>query len=362
MKNRTFLLFAFSAFIIFSCSENKKQVKSVEDVKNAFILEKQEVGKTIKRPAELLAYERAEINAKVKGFVKKVLVDIGDKVQTGQVLAILDAPEVAAESSGALASFHKTNAQYMASLDRYERLKKASKEQGVIAEGELMNARNQMMADSAAVTSARSSANAYGQIQNYLTIRAPFNGVITKRSVDPGHFVGGSTEMSLFTLEKTDRLRIRVHIPETYVNSIPSESGLTFSTSAVLDTTFTAKLSRKSGSIDPNTRTELWEYEFENGSDQLKPGMYATAELRLSRQADSFVVPYTAIVTSMEKKFVVKITDGKVVWVDVTEGISIVDGIEIFGDLKEGDTLLVRGTDEIKPGTEIKFNLKNSKE
>lgn len=358
MKNTTVFLFAIASIFILSCSGHKKEGKTVEDVKSAFLLKKQPVEKIIKRPAELVPYERAEIKAKVKGYVNKVLVDFGDKVKTGQVLAILEAPEVAAESSEAAASFQKANAQYMASLDRYQRLEKASKEQGVIAEGELSNAKNQMLADSAAISSAKSSARAYSQIQNYLTIRAPFNGVITKRTIDPGDFVGGSAESSLFTLERTNLLRIQVHIPETYVNSIPSENGLTFSTSAVLDTSFTAKkLSRRSGSIDPGTRTELWEYEFENGNDQLKPGMYATAELKLSRKASSFVVPYTAVVTSMEKQFVVRVVNGKAEWVDVTEGISMDDGIEIFGNLKEGETLLVRGTDEIKPGTELQISI-----
>lgn len=331
----------------------------MEDVKNAFVLEKQEVGKTINRPAELLPYERAEIYAKVEGFVKRVPVDIGERVKARQTLAVLDAPEVAAESSQASADYQKANAQYMASLDRYERLERASKEEGVIAQGELTNARNQMMADSAAIASARSSATAFGQIQDYLTLRAPFDGIITKRAIDPGDFVGDQKGQSLFTLVNADRLRIRVHIPETYVNSIPAAGGLTFSTSAARDTTFTATLSRKSGSIDPGTRTELWEYEFENTGTLLKPGMYATASLDLKRPGNSFVVPYTAVVTSMEKKFVVKITDGQVSWVDVTEGISLKDGMEIFGKLKAGDTLLVRGTEEIRPGTEIKVNLKN---
>lgn len=348
---------ATALILVCACSEDKKQDKKVEDVKNAFVLEKQQVGKTINRPAELLPYDRAEIYAKVEGFVKRVSVDIGDRVKAGRTLAVLDAPEVAAESSRASADYQKANAQYMASLDRYERLEKASREEGVIAQGELTNARNRMMADSAAIASARSSARAFGQMQGYLTLRAPFDGIVTKRAIDPGDFVGDRKGGSLFTLVNADKLRIRVHIPETYVNSIPAAGGLTFSTSSARDTTFTAELSRRSGSIDPGTRTELWEYEFDNTGTLLKPGMYATAELNLNRDGNSFVVPFTAVVTSMEKKFVVKVVDGKVSWVDVTEGISLKDGIEVFGKLKEGDTLLVRGSEEIRPDTPIKVKI-----
>ncbi len=353
----------FLTLYLTSCGEKKQAAEAShaeEDAKQAFMLKKQSVGKALKLPAELLPYERAEMNARVEGFVRKVMVDIGDKVKAGQVLAVLEAPEAAARYAEATAQQQEAKARYMGSLDRFQRLSAAAKEEGVIAESELVNAKNQMLADSAAIASAQSTARVYQQLQDYLTVRAPFAGVITSRTIDPGDLVGNSsTNQPLFTVEQPDRLRLRVHVPEAYVNSIPAGEPLSFTTNAVVSKSFEADLSRKSSRIDPATRTELWEYEYENTSGELKPGMYTTAQFNLKRQNESFVVPYTAVATTLERKFVVRIKNGKVEWVDVRQGISMNDGVEIFGDLNEGDTLLSRGSDEIKAGSSIRVDLQN---
>ncbi|HEY9560389.1 MAG TPA: efflux RND transporter periplasmic adaptor subunit [Anseongella sp.] len=359
-KNIIQLLNFFGIFLILAaCGEKKQKTEQVADLKEAFVLKKQEVGKTLKIPAELLPYERAEIHAKVEAFVQKVRVDIGDKVRSGQVLAILDAPEAAARYAEANAEYQAARARYTSSLDKFRRIQIAAKEEGAVAEGELISVKNQMLADSAAILSASSTAQAYKQIQNYLTIRAPFSGTITSRSVDPGDLVGmGSVSGALFTLETSNKFRLRVHVPETYVNSVPSDQPLSFTTDAIVNETFEAKLTRKSGNINPDTRTELWEYEYENTSGKLKPGMYTTAQLQLNRPAASFVVPNTAVVTSLEKKFVVRMKGGKTEWVDVRQGVSLDEGMEIFGELAEGDTLLVRGSDEIRPETALTIQIK----
>ncbi|MBR9998949.1 MAG: efflux RND transporter periplasmic adaptor subunit, partial [Cyclobacteriaceae bacterium] len=132
---------------------------------------------------------------------------------------------------------------------------------------------------------------------------------------------------------------------------------ITFTTESVADKVFSAKLARKSGRIDQETRTELWEYEFNNNTADLMPGMYAVAQLNLNRPSRSFVVPYSTVVTSLEKKFVIRISDNRAEWAEVREGIPLENGIEIFGDLNEGDVLLTTGSEEIKPGTAIHVNL-----
>lgn len=343
--------------LMFSCTQEKPTEQKEEDIKNAFSLKKQEVSKTMQLPAELLPYEQAEINAKVEGYVQKLQVDIGDQVKKGELLLILDAPEVTAQYAEANAKYQEAEAIYMGSKDKYERIARAAKNQGVIAESEVINTRNRMLADSAAMVSARSTARAYGQLGAYLSIRAPFDGIITKRLVDVGDFVGASGNSTLLTIEHPDKLRLRVHVPESYVNSVPAGDSISFTSESVHDRSFTAKLARKSGSIDRDTRTELWEYEYQNQSGELKPGMYTVATLQLNRPSASFVVPFPAMVTTLERKFVIRVKDGKAEWIDVREGISKADGVEIFGSLNEGDILLVRGSEELKPGTEVKTKM-----
>jgi membrane fusion protein (multidrug efflux system) len=351
------LIISLLSALILSCSGEKDGERQVEDIKNAFLLSKHEVTKTMTLPAELLPYEQVELNAKVEGYVEKILVDIGDQVNQGEILMVLDAPEIAARYAEARARYYEAEAKYQASDDKYQRIRSASMEKGVIAETELVDTRNRMLADSASLNSAHATASAYNQLQAYLSIRAPFDGIVTKRCVDPGDFVGMSGQMNLMTVERPDKLRIRIHVPESYVNSIPVQNILTFTTEAVAGRSFQAVLTRKSGSIDRDTRTELWEYEYDNRAGILKPGMYGMAILKLKRSDASFVVSYPAVVTTLERKFVTRINQEKIEWVDVKDGIDTGSGIEIFGDLNEGDTLLVRGSEELKPGTTVKIKL-----
>jgi RND family efflux transporter MFP subunit len=350
---KTYCLLLVIPVLIISCSQPQTQQSETEDIKNAFVLKKQEVSKIMELPAELLPYERVELNAKVEGYVQRLLVDIGAKVKKGDLLTVLEAPETIAHYAEANARYREAEATFSASKDRYGRILSAAKRQGVIAEAEVVNAQNQMLADRAAMISARSTATAYGQLQSYLSVRAPFDGVITKRFIDPGDFVGASGKTTLLTIEQPDKLRLRVYVPETYVTSVPTGDSISFTTESVYDKVFSAALARKSGSIDPDTRTELWEYEYDNNNDELKPGMYAVASLELKRPTSTFMVPHPALVTSLEKKFVVRVKDGKTEWVDVREGISNENDVEIFGDLDEGDMLLSRGSEELKPGMEV---------
>ncbi|MDR7132672.1 RND family efflux transporter MFP subunit [Algoriphagus sp. 4150] len=354
--NRLILVSVIAA-LFFSCAEEKKQGQVLDDAKNAFSLRKQEVSKAMQLPAELLPYERAEINAKVQGFVQRILVDIGDKVKKGDLLIVLDAPEVIAQYAETNARTQEAEANFSASKDTYERIQRAAKNEGVVSESEVISTRNRMLADSAAMVSYQSIARASSQLQAYLSIRAPFDGVITKRLVDVGDFVGTVGKSSMLTIERPDKLRLRIYVQESFVNSVPTLDSITFTSESVNDKSFSAKLARKSGSIDPDTRTELWEYEYQNQSGHLKPGMYAMATLELSRPASSFVVPPAAIATTLERKFVIRVTDGKAEWIDVREGISKKDGIEIFGNLNEGDVLLARASEELKSGTEVKTKI-----
>lgn len=350
----TILTILVSASLFLSCTRENKEAPKTEDIKNAFTLEKKQVTKSLQIPAELLAYERTEINARVNAYVLRMLVDIGDQVRAGQVLALLEAPELLSQTAQGEARYGEAAARYSASLDRYDRLRRAAGQQGAISASELISAKNQMMADSSALLSAKSTAESYKQLQAYLTLRAPFSGIVTKRQADAGELVGSSGKSTLLVIERPDRLRLRVHIPESYVNNLPVGDSLTFTVDAFGNRAFKARLARKSGSIDADTRTELWEYEYQNNDNLLKPGMYAQARVELNRMESSFVVPLTAVVTSLEKKFVVRVANGQAEWVDVRDGIILGKEVEIFGDLKEGDTILTRGSDEIKPGTPLK--------
>lgn len=337
-------------FIAFSCSEKKadENANAVQsDSVLVFTLKRDSVSKALKLPAELHPWERSEIYAKVEGYVRQLKVDIGDKVRKNDVLIELDAPELTANYAKASADLQAARAKYSTSLDTYKRMVVASKEKGAIAANELERARNQMSADSANLVSGQSGAAAYNQLRNYLQIRSAFDGIVTQRNVDPGTLVGKS-QTPLIVVENISKLRLRVAVPEAYTTSALVGNTVDFIVDAIPSKKYQAELARRSNQIDSKTRTELWEFEVKNAASDLKSGMYGNLTLTIQR-FDSFAVPHSAVVTNLEKSFVIRIRDSKTEWVDVRTGINMTDKVEVFGELDEGDQLVVRANDEIKP-------------
>ncbi len=338
------------------CSQSNKKQKSIQsniDSVAIFSLKKGQINKQVTFPAELTPVNRAEIYAKVSGYINEFKVDIGDDVRKGEVLAILDAPEVISNYAQVYSDKQAAYSKYRTSLDAYKRFLKASKVSGTIAEEEMEKSKNLMFSDSSALEAAKSKLNATSQLKDYLTIRAPFNGIITQRNFDPGTLVGANNSKPLLIIENIEVLRLRIPVPEEYTMAIPDTSVTKFTVDAQPGKIYSAILSRKSGSVNLVNRTEIWEYLYQNRDNQLKSGMFATASIRFKREELSFLVPESAVVTNLEKRFVIRLKDNKAEFIDVKNGISQDDKIEIFGKLSEGDTLLLRGTDEIKPGTKL---------
>lgn len=355
--NRLALLFVIVALAACTDKKNQTPPTTSADSVQVFILKKESVTKTLSLPAELVAWERAELFAKVEGYVRELKVNIGSRVNKNDVLIIIDAPEVTANYVKATADLLGAQSRYNNSLDTYKRMMSAAKEKGAVSDSELERVRNQMLTDSAAHEASKSAANAYAQLKNYLTIRAAFDGIITQRNVDAGTLVG-KNPTPLLVLENLSKLRVRVAVPEIYTSAIPVSTSINFTVDAQPSKKYSAALARKSNQIDSKTRTELWEFEATNTKQELKSGMYGNVSFNLQRSESSFVVPYSAVVTNLEKSFVIRVSEGKTEWIDVRSGISMSDKVEIFGDLLEGDQLVLKANDELKNGTSITVKAK----
>jgi membrane fusion protein, multidrug efflux system len=350
--NRIVIFLAFTALA--GCADKKSQPTSTlaTDSVEVFVLKKESVTKTLSLPAELHPWERAELYAKVQGYVRELKVDIGSKVKKNDILIIIDAPEVMANYAKSSADLQAALSRYNTSLDTHKRMVSASKERGAVSDSELERVRNQMLTDSASYEAAKSGTNAYAQLKNYLVVRAAFDGVITQRNVDAGTLVGtGSTP--LLVLENLNKLRVRVAVPETYTSAIPESTSINFTVDAEPSKKYSATLARKSNQIDAKTRTELWEFEVMNTNQELKSGMYGNASFTIQRSEPSLTVPYSAVVTNLERSFVIRVRDAKTEWIDVKSGISMKDKVEIFGDLHEGEQIILKANDELKEGTSI---------
>ncbi len=341
---------------LFSCGDGSKQteIKTVKtDSIPSFMLKRENLNKEISFPGELSPLERAEIFAKVSGYIKTINVEMGDKVRQGQVIAVLDAPEMVANYAQANSELQAARSKYTGSLDAYRRILDAAKVPGTMAQGEIEKSKNLMMSDSAAYEATKAKSNAYGQLKEYLSIRAPFTGIITQRNIDPGTLVGNQNAKPMFVVENNNTLRLRLPVPEAYTSASLEGNAVKFTSDAFPAEVFEAELARKAGAINLSNRTETWEFLYDNKGGKLKSGMFANVSIKFERTNPSFVVPATAVVTSLEKRFVIRMKNGIAEWVDVRNGITVGDRVEIFGSLEEGDILLLRGSDEIKPGNKL---------
>jgi RND family efflux transporter MFP subunit len=326
----------------------------------------QALQKTITIPGDLTPYQAVNLNARVSGFVESLAVDRGSWVKRGQRLATISAPELRAQHAEAEAKLQAVRAQeaeagarMVAAQSTYDRLKAASTTPGVVAGNDLEIAERGLEAARAQVNALKSSGGAaaaavkvVSEMESYLQLTAPFDGVITERNVHPGSLVGPATG-ALLRIEQVSRLRLTVPVPEAYVGAITKGTNVEFRVSAFPDQTFHGVIARPAHSLDMKTRSMLVELDVNNPKQVLAPGMFAEVQWPVSRAEASLFVPSTAVVRTSERQFVVRVRNGVAEWVNVRRGELNGDVIEVFGDLREGDVVIRRGNDEIRPGTKI---------
>jgi len=322
-------------------------------------------------PGELTAYQSVAIYSRVTGFVKEVSVDRGSRVREGQLLAALDAPEVVAQRAEAQSKLQAAEAQLSAAqakadADRstFERLKAASATPGVVAGNDVVIAekaadasREQVAAAGQGVESARQVLNAVRDMEGYLRVTAPFAGVITERNVHPGALVGpsgGGTATPMLRLVENSRLRLVVPVPEAYSTEPAGGTIVQFSVAAHPGESFSGRVARVAHAVDVSTRTMAVELDVPNSEERLSPGTFCQVRWPVRRPGPSLFVPSSSVATTTDRTFVVRIRDGKAEWVDVTTGLTSGALVEVFGDLKAGDEVAGRGTDELRPGTEVR--------
>jgi membrane fusion protein (multidrug efflux system) len=305
-------------------------------------LKKASLDKTAHLPGDLLPYEAVDIYAKVSGFIEILHADRGSEVKEKAVLAQLLAPELNNNIESA-------RAQYLTAEDQYQRNKK-------LGPGAIIAAQTiEMLKQNAA--SAHENMVALQEQKNYLTVVAPFDGVITVRNLHTGAFViagGNNGAVPIFRLEKIRMLRLTVPVPEAYVDGVKEGNEVSFTVPAFPNRVFTAKISRIAHSLDLRTRTEMIEFDVDNSDRALAPGMYADIAWPVTRQTLGFVVPTKAVVTTTEQTFIIRISeDGTTEWVDVKRGAAAKGVVEIFGPLHEGERIAARATDEMKSGKTV---------
>lgn len=313
------------------------------------------VSTAIRLPAQLAGYQEVSIFPKVNGYVQQVLVDIGSAVHKGQVLMTLEDPELEQAAVQAREKAAHAQAGYMITKDSYYRLLEASRTAGAVSPMDLSAAKSRMAADSALCNAEKANWDMQKTMLSYLKVTAPFDGVITERNVHPGALVSaaGREQKPMLELKELDRLRLQVDVPENIAGALDSKTKMDFFVSAFPGKRMSAQIARKSQNVNMSYRMERVEMDVWNHDGSLAPGMYADVILDVSGSRNAFSVPRSAVVTSTERKYVIVVRDGKAVKEDVITGNASDDKIEVFGDLKEGEQVILNANDEIKDGEEI---------
>src|SRR6202050_662123 len=329
-------------------------------------------------------YQQVDLHAKVSGYIRWIKVDIGDRVRQGEVLALLEVPELQNQVEGAKAEVRHsqsniTRAQsevvsaestYSAVHAEYTRLEEASKERpGLIAEQELDDARAKDREAAAQVGVAKASLDAMQQqlgvsnatrsrletMSGYEQIVAPFTGVVTKRYADTGTLIQAGQENNTATLPvvqvaQSDLLRLHARAGERDVPYIQVGGDVQVKVNAT-GRTFTGKIVRFSRALDTNTRTMLTEVDVPNHDLSLSPGMYAETTIQLQQKNDALILPAQAGVQNGDQSYVLVVdATNHVEKRTVTLGIQTSNRVEITSGLQAGDNVIAAGQTDYQPG------------
>ncbi len=331
-------------------------------------VESRSLSRTVPLTASLSPFLQTDIEARVPGYVERVLVDRGTRVRRGQLLVVLSAPEMRSQTNASEANLHgaeadvaQARAAAAGSASTYERLLEAAKTPGAVAGNELIQAQRQkeaaeavIQAREASVKAASSQLGSTKEMQAYLRVTAPFDGIITERLVHPGMMISAGSHQPLLRLQQASHLRLVVPVPETYAGHITRGKQVNFHVPAYPGKTYSGIVARIPGALDVQSRSMMVEMDVLNGDGSLSPGMYPTVDWPVSSGDNLLFVPSSSVVTTTERTFVIAALNGRAHWVDVRKGQGAGEQVAVRGELKAGAVIVKQATDEIREGTPLR--------
>jgi RND family efflux transporter MFP subunit len=346
-----------------------------------------DLARTLTLAAEFLPYQEIDVHAKVAGYVKSILVDVGDRVSAGQLIAVLEIPELQdemAQDDAAVTRSSEAINRARADLARAEsahevahlastRLAGVMKQQtNLVAQQDIDEALGRdRVAEAQVATSQAALAEAQAQLAvakanqdktktmfAYARITAPFAGVITHRYADTGAMIQAGTSsqtqsMPLVKLSENTTLRLIIQVPESAVSGIHVNGAVDVHVQA-FDRTFTGKVARFADKIEPDTRTMETEVDVPNPKLELVPGMYASASIVLDEARGALAVPIEAVDRHDNGASVVVANSAGAIEIrDVTLGLETADRIEVRSGLSENDLVVVGNRAQLKAGEHV---------
>ena len=335
--------------------------------------------------AEFKPYQEIDVMAKVAGYVKEIHVDVGDRVKQGQVLAVLEVPEMADDLRRAQAAVDRANSEVARAQDEQHRAESAhgishlsftrldqvaQQRPGLVAQQEIDDAHGKDLVSEAQIASAKSSLAAARQevdvhkaelskirtMMDYTRVTAPFAGVITRRYADTGSMIQAGTAsqtqaMPLVKLSENTRLRLILPVPETAVPNVRIGQQVEVKVPS-LQRSFPGRVARFSDKVQMSTRTMDTEVDVQNPSLVLVPGMYAEVNLQLAEKGNVLAVPVTAVDAESSSVMVVT-AENKIEVRKVKLGLETPDRVEVQSGLADGDMVVIGNRGGLQPGQTV---------
>jgi RND family efflux transporter MFP subunit len=378
---------AASCFVA-SCSRNGK-VEAVADPSDAPTVAVAKVtaenlSHDLALTAEFKPFQEVDVMAKVAGYIKNINVDVGDRVSQGQLLAVLEVPEMADDLDRAEAAVERSQAEVARARDElqrtqsaheiahlsYTRLEGVSKQRpGLVAQQEIDDAQSKDLVSEAQVSSARSNLAAAEQqvrvnaaelqkvktLAGYTRVTAPFAGVVTKRYADTGSMIQAGTAsntqaMPVVRLSENSLLRLILPVPESAVPTVHIGQSVEVRVPA-LARTFSGRVARFVDKLSLSTRTMDTEVDVANASLVLIPGMYAEVNLQLDRRQGVLAVPVTAVDGD---QVTVVTRENRIEKRRVQLGLETAAKVEVRSGLKAGDLVVVGSRSGLEAGQEVR--------
>jgi RND family efflux transporter MFP subunit len=308
-------------------------------------------------PGNIEPFVTSPIYARTDGYLKKWYFDIGAHVKAGDLLAIIQTPEVdeqLAQARSTLATAQANLQLAQITRDRYQSLLTKH----AVAQQDVDNAVGTYAANQAIVDADMANVRHYEALVSFEKVYAPFDGVITTRNTDIGDLINSGSSSApktdLFDMSQTRTLRVYVNVPEEYSQGIkPGQTSADITLAEFPGKRFPGKLVRTSEAINATTRTLLTEVDLDNPGATLLSGSYAEVHLQIPSHSSTFLLPVSSLIFRGEKLQVGVVRNGRVAITDVSPGHDFGDQIEVVAGLKLNDRVIVNPPDSLVSGQQV---------
>lgn len=394
------LLIGLAAGIIPHYLESKELEREAERKRNALpsltvvAARRSAAQDKLSLPGTLSPIEEASIFARASGYVRERKVDMGDHVRRGQLLALIDAPDLDQQVDQARATLLQSESAlgqakaqlHLATLnrDRYRVLTAqgvVSRQEGDTQEANCEIAEANLQAAGNTIKANRANLDRLIKLQQYERVDAPFDGIVTARNIDVGTLISatgsglgtntpgansaaapgssGNSSSEMFRVAQIKRLRVFLSIPEGYVPFVKTGQDATMESEALPERKFIGHVTRTADSVDQNTRTLLTEVQIDNQKQELLPGMYVTVSLLNVRTRSPIIVPADSLITRSQGTQVAVVRDSIVHLQSVLVGRDYGSLTEILSGLEEGDLVVMTPNDLSREGAKVQVKVSN---